>query len=285
MHRLLKSFVEVKKVLLGKKEAGRALTAIPDDIFVVSYPRSGNTWTRFLIGNLVHENQPVTFLNVESLVPSIYMCPDRVLRKVPRPRILKSHECFDARYKNVIYIVRDPRDVAVSFYHFNIKVGRLTDDYPMERFIEQLLAAEIDGDVDRYGSWDDNVLSWINMQHTRRKFLLLRYEDMLADPQRELAKVAHFLGFEPRPERLAKAVELSSADRMRNLERNQAGEWTMMRGTRQDKPFVRSARSGGWRSVLPERAVAAIEAAWGSTMELLGYELASLRTGAAAVRE
>jgi hypothetical protein len=58
-----------------------------------------------------------------------------------------------------------------------------------------------------------------------RKFLLLRYEDMLDDPERELVKVADFLGLEATPERLARAVRLSSADHMRELEKTQAAEW------------------------------------------------------------
>lgn len=277
MGNLRKALVEVRNVLLGKKEAGRRLTVFPDDVFIVSYPRSGNTWTRFLIGNLVNESEPLTFLNMESKVPSIYICPDQVLRQCARPRIVKSHECFDARYKNVIYIVRDPRDVAVSCYHYNIKIRLVADGYPIERFVERLLAAEVDSDM---GSWEDHVLSWIKMRDTREKFLLLRYEDMVANPQRELTKVADFLGIEAGPQRLARATELSSADRMRKLEMKQSGQWVMMRRSRQDKRFVRSARSGNWQSVLTEQAVAAIESAWGPTMEILGYELASKKAAA-----
>src|SRR5947199_5455833 len=91
------------RALLGKNPAGRRLTVFPDDVFIVSYPKSGNTWARFLIGNLFHDDEPVTFANVEERVPSIYVHPDRALRRLPR--ILKSHECFDPRYRRVIYIV------------------------------------------------------------------------------------------------------------------------------------------------------------------------------------
>src|SRR5881397_1861057 len=100
-------------VATGRVIAGRRLTVFPDDVFIVSYPRSGNTWTRFLVGNLVYQDEPVTFANIESRIPEIYLFPDRVLRSLPRPRMLKSHECFDPRYQRVIYIVRDPRDVVV----------------------------------------------------------------------------------------------------------------------------------------------------------------------------
>src|SRR5437868_14217489 len=117
LNRSFKSLKYAARILLGRQNAGRNLTVLPDDIFLVSYPRSGNTWTRFLIGNLIHQDEPVTFANIESRIPEIYFNPDHRMRRLPRPRILKSHECFQPHYRQIIYIVRDPRDVAVSFYH------------------------------------------------------------------------------------------------------------------------------------------------------------------------
>jgi aryl sulfotransferase len=124
----------------------------------------------------------------------------------------------------------------------------------------------------RFGSWYDNVASWLAMQHNRR-FLLLRYEDMLEDPQRELKRVAEFLGLQATPERLARAVRLSSADHMRELEKSQGDQWTLTKDTRPDIAFIRKARAGGWRTELSAQTVAEVEKAWGSLMHTLGYEL------------
>src|ERR1017187_7417206 len=114
VRRAFRHLSRVSDVLFRKTLLEREVTIFPDDVFLTSYPRSGNTWTRFLVGNLIYQDLGVSFLNVERLVPDMYKTADWVMRRLPRPRVLKSHECFDPRYPKVIYIVRDPRDVAVS---------------------------------------------------------------------------------------------------------------------------------------------------------------------------
>ena len=60
---------------------------------------------------------------------------------------------------------------------------------------------------------------------------------------------------------------------MRELEQKQSHLWSSTRETREDKPFVRSAKAGDWKEELPEASVAEIESAWGQLMRALGYEL------------
>ena len=270
--RVMKHLSRVNDVFFRRLRIERDITIFPDDVFVTAYPRSGNTWTRFLVGNLVHPEEPVTFLNLERLAADMYKHSDRYLRHLPRPRILKSHEVFDPRYKKVIYVVRDPRDVAVSNYFWEIKIRSFNDQLPIQDFVPHW----IEGNAwERVGSWGDHVTSWMSTRGDRSGFLLLRYEDLIADPARELVKVAHLLGIDATPERLARAAELSSADRMRDLEEKQGKKWVQTRYTRQDTRFVRKASSGGWKSVLPPQSVAQIETAWGHVMTSVGYQLLS----------
>ena len=273
MSRLLKHFAHATRLLFGQVSAGRGLTVYPDDRFLVSYPRSGSTWARFLIGNLLDVDEPVTFLNVDARVPSIYMEPDRVLRCRPRPRLLTSHESFDPSYKTVIYVIRDPRDVAVSYFHYCIKNGHIPDNYPLHDFVRRYIAADVNPVYDRWGSWADNAMSWLNMRQNQRGFLLLRYEDLVRDPKCELTKVAAFLDISASPERVHRAAQLSSADQMRRLEKQQHHLWKQVNKTRADKPFVRSASSGDWRSSLPQTCVEQIESIWEPAMRALGYPL------------
>jgi hypothetical protein len=117
------------------------------------------------------------------------------------------------------------------------------------------------------------------MRHGQSNFLMLRYEDMHENTLRELLKIARFLqkaGFpniETSPEKLARAVELSTPERMRALEKQQSRQYHQLRRTRQDKPFIRSAKAGGWRAELSESSVALIESSWGSIMQTLRYPL------------
>lgn len=225
---------------------------------------------RFLVGNLVFAEDPVTFANVEQRVPSVYGMPNRQLRRLPRPRYLKTHEAFCADYRRVIYVVRDPRDVLVSHYHFLVKTRRLQ----VGALVNDLLAAFLNqAFFERVGPWADHVMGWLAMSASREDFLFLRYEDLLGDAARELSKVAAMLGLPPDQERLDRAVRLSTAERMRTLEKKESRKWSTTKGTRSSVPFVRAAKSGQWSKVLPPESVFAIEAAWGPVIQALGYKL------------
>jgi Sulfotransferase domain len=268
---MFERFVAGTKVLFRLHNPGRTLEIFPDDLFLVSFPKSGNTWTRFLVANLVNPECPASFANIYKLVPDPEGTAKRHFDRMPRPRIIKSHTCFDPAYPRVIYIVRDPRDVALSQYHYHRKRRVIDDQYPIETFVARFIA----GDTCSYGSWAENVSTWLVTRRRDSRFLLLRYEDMIADTARELAKIASFMDIATTREQLLKAVERSSADNMRKLEKMQSHMSTMTKSSRQDLPFVRSASKGGWRTGLPEPLVAKIEAAWAPLMQHLGYELST----------
>ncbi len=289
------------KYLLQGDIPSRRHDVWPDDIFLVSFPKSGNTWTRFLIGNLMNPDKSVGFANIERIVPDISVCPQGDLRQLRRPRVIKSHECFDPRYRRVIYIVRDPRDVAVSLYHYAKKVKNIDDSVPLEVFVKRMFVPGRSYN----GTWGEHVGSWLvnpsniaefNSRNSdarprsagsvdmnteglgarghERNFLLVRYEDLLQDTSAWLQRIAEFSGLNATAERIERAVERSSADSMRKLESSQNLQWVTTRETRKDIHFVREAKSGQWRTALSEISIAEIESAWGHLMKLVGYKRA-----------
>ena len=267
---MIKRLIAGGKHFLGLYAPGRNLKVFPDDVFLVSYPKSGNTWTRFLIANLVYAEKNPDFSNLNDLIPDPEAMAKRDLERAPRPRILKSHQYFDPRYPKVIYVVRDPRDVVLSEYHFDIKRRAISEDYPLQQFVSRFVKGELNHP---YGTWGENAATWIYTRGHDPRLLLVTYEALQAQGALEMARIAEFLGVSASTERITSVIRQSSADRMRELEKKQGHLWSSTRETRQDKPFVRSAKAGGWRTELPEAAIAEIESAWGGLMTELGYEL------------
>ena len=268
---MIRKLVYGMKLILGRNVPGNRLKIYRDDIFIVSYPKSGNTWTRFLIANLIYPEKNPDFSNINHLIPDPEALAKRTLDNLPRPRYIKSHQYFDPRFPKVIYIVRDPRDVVLSEYHFDIKRRALADDFPLQEYVSRFVRGEVNHP---YGTWYENAATWFYARHGDPRFLLVRYEDLQSDAMDGMRRVADFLGIAPEPQRLAFAIEQSTADRMRKLEKKQAHLWSSTQETRKDKPFVRSAKAGGWKAELPEAGVAQIEASWGGLMREMGYELA-----------
>jgi hypothetical protein len=287
---VLNNLVFSAKYVLGIVAPDRLIEVPPDATFLVSFPKSGNTWTRFLIGNLTHPNESVTFANVDRIVPDVHGAAVRDLGAALPPRVFKSHESFDPRYRRVIYIVRDPRDVAVSSYHFARKGRHIPDSLPLETYISTIFLRR----GHTYGSWAEHLRSWLVNQSNisqmlrrqifstghiaevgslRRRFMLLRYEDLLDNTERELAKVAEFMDLNTSSEQISRAVAASSVDKMKQLEQKQSHLWGSTKEGRQDIRFVREGRSGQWKKSLSATSVAEIESAWGYLIATLGYEL------------
>lgn len=254
-------------VVAGRSTFVRSHAFFPDDVLLVSYPKSGNTWVRFLVGNLLDSNEPITFANLERRVPDLYVVPERDLLACPRPRHIKSHEAYDARYRRVVYVVRDPRDVLISAYHYSVKTRAITEELGLEAFAARSVA----GDFRRQPDWGEHVGSWLGARLGSDQFLLLRYEDLLSDTLGAAERLAAFLGVGRSEDQLRAAVQRSSAAELRRQEEQDPHAWVAMRGTRADRPFVRAARAGQWQGALSEHLLTEIERQWGRVMREAGY--------------
>jgi hypothetical protein len=261
------SYVAVLKQLMGLQAAGRQARARADDLWLVSYPKSGNTWLRFLLANLFSES-PIDFRSIERAVPDIYVNSMWTLLRMPTPRILKSHEPVNGSYRRVIYILRDPRDVAISYWKHQQKMHKLPLDSPLASFVE----AYMDGSLP-YGSWRSHVEGWIDGRQADDEFVVLRYEDLLVDPAQELKRiVGQFSGLPPLKTDYSEAVARSSFEQMQALEVEQHDQWAPIRTSRESIRFMRHGKSGQWKTELPAPLAQTMWRAWGDLMQRFGYE-------------
>ena len=233
----------------------------------MSYPKSGNTWMRFLLGNLIAVDY--NFGNMDRIIPDIYNVTNKKLKSITRPRILKSHEYFHPKYNRVIYIVRDPRSVAISYFHYLQKVNKIQHDLPFQEYLKIFLI----GGYDSYGTWKENVESWISTRLAdQNRFILTKYENLLSDTYTEFQRIVDFIGIESTESRLVNSIEKSSFSNMRANEKINMDKTKAFENTDLSKPFVRAGRTDEWKEFMSEQDLNLIYKHFGSTMKKFGYK-------------
>jgi len=230
-----------------------------DDVFVVSYPKSGNTWVRFLLGNLIKRpGDEVDFHSVHDYVPEFSEL-DRRLDDLSGPRCIKSHETYNSLYPRVVYIVRDGRDVYVSYYHY--LRNRLPDGVSFADFLSE--------DTYRQGSWGKHVASWLDPLEHSSRLLLVRYEDLLADCAAQVHRLVDFVGLDATEEEIQASVRNSSFDSMRRLEEQRGRAYA---SNDKAERFVRKGKAGNWKDVFGEQEKEIFKRFEGGMLQRLGYE-------------
>ena len=191
----------------------------PEDVFLASYPRSGNAWLRFLVLEMC--GQQATFDSAYTDVPYIGG-QSRAPALLPSGgRLIKTHETYLPVYRHAIHLVRDPRDVVISYFRYMQRIERIviepTDDVAatFDRFIDTFLA----GHADAHGTWQNHLESWLDASRSGRcRTILLRYEDLRADPVGKVLELGRWMGLELTREDAAGIVERCSLERMRDAE-------------------------------------------------------------------
>jgi sulfotransferase family protein len=237
----------------------------PQDAFLVSYPKSGNTWLKFMLTYLL-SGEDADF-DSDTVIAHL-----GTHRNAPRVlpgggRLIKSHEAYwgpqKRFYRKAIYLVRDGRDVAISYYYMVIRRGLYDGDFG--QFLRFFLGRGVDG----YGPWHEHVESWLDSPlHDRGSLLVLRYEDFLEEPVENLCAAMESLGLPVATEQAAEAVRRNSAERMRERERESRFHEQQKR---RDIMFVRTATSGDWARTFTAEHEELFAQVAGDVMERLGY--------------
>lgn len=237
-----------------------------DDLYLVEFPKSGVTWLTFLVANtnlLLNgdERRQVTFFNILDLVPDVHVNRDVGAWKGQPPgfRCIKSHATYNPYYRKVVYLVRDPRNVMASFHEFLIKLGWYRGS--LEQMIEDPRFGA--------GAWAAHVRGWLDRIQPTHSFLVLRYEDLLADTAGQLKTIYRHLGWELGEELVVKAVERSSLPRMKQEEKL----FNAANPALANFAFVREGDASGPRRETSPAVIARIEALAGREMARLGYAL------------
>ena len=183
--------------------------------------------------------------------------------------MIKSHERrefpYGRRCRRAIYLLRDGRDVAVSYYFFRLRNGTYSGS--LSEFIPRFVQGHMDG----YGPWRAHVSSWLDSPLPESGDLhVIRYEDLLADPQRCLGTALDFVGVTVGDARLRSAVEANRVDRMRKRSSQSPREQST--AVRDDIPIVRKGVAGDWRNHFSEADRETFSRHAGGLLERCGYD-------------
>ena len=281
--------------------ANDKLAVLPSSVWLASYPKSGNTWFRF-VWKAVESAQDEKFTPHESAQPCQmeYLttwgidarrlsCDELDLLRSRlelvtndrsgRPTLRKTHEKFRsapdgaelfpaATSRAALVIIRDPRDVACSAArHFNMSLDASVD-LLCRRDPQSPGAPSVLMSRQPQGSWSEHLDSWRRLP--TYPVAVYRYEDFLADPHATFGAALKFAGLEVSEDELVHAIESTHFEKLQSRER-ESGFSERPTGT--EVPFFRKGQAGGWRDELSTSQVAKLERNCGALMEEFGYSI------------
>ena len=271
------------------------------NIFLASYPKSGNTWLRSIIGNFYNfekefslndlksipllsikkhfnEFQNKVYINNNELhfdwvSQNIIKCQKILNNKLNHLNIFKTHSVRHKNFTNetvnagFIYIVRDPRDIIVSLKNFS---GKEIDKTIDEFLFSKSLMITTNGAQELLSTWELNVQSWLNYNSVPR--LIIKYEDLKLNPKeiilniKEFLNKIHSLNINLRDQDIDKIVENTNFNNLKKLEdKNGFDEATI------HSNFFRSGTSNQWKDVLTNTQINLIEKNLKSMMKYFNY--------------
>ena len=253
----------------------------PDDVWIVTYPKCGTTWTQQIVRLIINKGKE-DGLNLMEAVPWVEFFANTPalefnyhvdIDAMASPRAFKSHFPYDilpcgspthtpGKY---IYVVRNPRDVAVSFFHHD----RAIPFYPLYEWSEYF-EKFLKGDVD-FGDYFDHVLSWWAHKDDDN-VLILKYEDMKKDLPSAVATIAKFIGQDISKELMEEIVHKTTFENMKK-DSSANYQWIKKQRRPNASDFLRKGEVGDWKNYFTPDQLARLDAVYEKKLKQTGIDL------------
>lgn len=239
----------------GQYVHSRKLTT--SDTLLLSYPKSGSTWLRDMLSNLL-AGDAIRADDLAGWVPPLHRVEDSLVS----PRIIRSHDRIDtpgfSKAKRKIVLIRDPRSLVVSWAFHQQRRGILLT-------IEESTESLLNEGFSWLGSWKSHAKAVES--NLESGILLVKYEDLHRNTADELSRISEYLNLTVSPEDIERSVVEASPDKLRKR-RIQAGLESKT-GKISD---IRNAKTQGWKTECPESCVQQLTAVLSEEFKLFGYE-------------
>lgn len=239
---------------------------LPDDIFIVGYPKSGNTWFQNLIAGMVYGVDPRFGPTVlaHDLVPDL--SSGKYYRRYATPMFFKSHALPCPEYRRVVYLLRDGRDVMVSYRHYQeATLGKQFD------FLQY-----VSPETELYPChWAQHVDAWMKNPY-RAHILIIKYENLLREPVTELQRFCKFAGVPRENKHLASIAEAAAFRNLRERE-ERIGFGRADVNFLPGKFFFRRGVAGSHKDEMPPEVLEKFLGHAGETLRRCGYTIGEHR--------